>query len=245
MRPSSIRFGIWLTLGLMIWGCGTKTIGDNADPPDDSAVPTQASKGGGETLLPAAAMADDVLLRQRVTIRWEDREERFDSVLQKRGSTLTLLGLGPMNRVGFVLTLADQHVTFENRSGREMPFQPARILADVQRVFYPWLAEDSACLACRRQGIRMGLDVEEQIGARFLEERRFGLVDHPDGGEVVIRYDAWEELSAVDDPKGSTPQPNPDAILVPKRVVVTNGWFGYELIVETMSGERITIDSTP
>ena len=234
----SIRMGMWLTLTLFLWGCGAKT-------PDDSAHPMHSPDRSAERLLPAAAMKDDVLLRQRVTIRWDDGEQRFDSVFQKRGATMTLMGLGPMNRVGFILSLADRQVAFENRSGRDMPFAPEHILADVQRVFYPWLAEDSKCLACQRTGIRMGQEIEEKIGARFLEERRFRLVDHPGGGEVIIRYADWEAVPESRSPKEFPTHARSDVIRVPKRVVVTNEWFGYELVVETMSVERIAVESTP
>ena len=170
----------------------------------------------GAFLLPAMAQ------QQRITVQWADREERFDAVLQKRGQTLLLVGLGPMNTVGFSLSLDDRGVTFDNRSGREMPFRPERILADVQRIFYPWIEEGSPCLECERREIRAGLEVRERIGARFLEERSFRVVDRPDRGEIVVRYEGWTNGS-----------------LAPSRAILRNGWFGYQLIIDTTSAERI------
>jgi len=61
-------------------------------------------------LLPVSALRDDLVLRQRVTIRWLDGEESFEAVLQKRESELLLLGLGPMNVVGFSLRVDEDAI---------------------------------------------------------------------------------------------------------------------------------------
>ncbi len=109
---------------------------------DWSNVTPDASDDAAVALLPFDDLHENLLMRQHVTVKWADGEEGFDAVLQKRRDSLLLLGLGPMNTVGFKLTLDDHGVRFDNSSGREMPFQPERILADVQRVFYPWIKED-------------------------------------------------------------------------------------------------------
>jgi hypothetical protein len=163
-------------------------------------------------------------MRQRVTIGWQDREERFEAVLQKRGDVLLLLGLGPMNAVGFSLTLDDRGITFENRTGQEMPFDPERILADVQRVFYPWLSEESACLDCERRGLREAVEIVERIGPTGLVERRFSRVDRPGQVGIVVEYQAWM-----------------DGGLVPARAILRNEGAGYWLTVETSSVEQIAV----
>ncbi len=234
-----------LILALAISGCASKPDRDDGAYSLPASGLAHRTDHPAELILPAAALADDLLLQQRITIRWEDGEESFDSVLQKRGSTLVLMGLGPMNRVGFVLSLDDGGVQFENRSGREMQFRPERILADVQRVFYPWLAQDSACFACERREIRGGLEIRERIGAEFLEERRFALVAQPDRGEIVIRYSGWRDWHHSSDRAESEVDAKGEATLVAQRVVMTNAWFDYELTVETMAAERIGNDSQP
>ena len=178
------------------------------------------------TLLPAEALGEDMVLQQRVTIQWNGREESFGAVLQKRGRELMLLGLGPMNSVGFQLSLAGGRVSFENRTGRDLPFVPERILLDVQRVFYPWIdeKESPSCKLCDRHGSREGIEIVERIGASTLEERRFVIRDGPQGDEgrteVVVRYEDW-----IEDPR------------VPARAILSHGRAGYELLVETTSAE--------
>ncbi|HEB91617.1 MAG TPA: DUF3261 domain-containing protein [Deltaproteobacteria bacterium] len=174
-----------------------------------------------EKLLPVDRLAGSLWLRQHVTVRWSGGEEAFDAVLQKREGRLLLLGLGPMNTPGFRLELGREGVVFENRSGRPMPFQPEHILADVQRVFYPWI-DGPDCSGCVRRARRSGLDVVERIGDRHLEERRFRDSAHPDRGEIVIRYETWR--------KGES---------VPTRVNLHNAWYGYALEIETLASETL------
>jgi len=187
------------------------------------AVPVSPEREAvAEVLLPVSALRGDLILQQTVTIRWRDREKSFDAVLQKRGDELLLLGLGPMNSVGFTLTLDDLGVRLENRSGREMPFEPERILADVQRVFYPWIAAEEPCTQCERHAARAGLDISERIGPEYLEERRFEDSNARGRGEIVVRYEEWMDGGSI-----------------PGRAVLNNGWYGYELTVVTRSVERL------
>ena len=214
-----MRGGMGLVLALLFLGCAGVDRGPSASPMRDPAKADPFA----HSLLPVSDLQPDLLMRQRVTIAWKDREESFEAVLQKRGDVLLLLGLGPMNAVGFSLTLDDRGVEFENRTGRAMPFDPERILADVQRVFYPWLGDASSCLECERRGIREGLEVVERIGPSGLVERRFTPADPPQSRSIVITYQpTWLEDG-----------------LVPTLAVLRNDSAGYELTVETDSVERI------
>ena len=60
------------------------------------------------------------------------------------------------------------------------------------------------------------------MGDGFLEERRFSVAGRPERGELVVRYEGWI-----------------DGFSVPRRAILSNGWFGYELIIDTASVERI------
>ena len=205
------------SVGLVLILAGCASLGSHRGE-EDAEAPVPET----ESLLPVDALEASLSMRQRVTIRWGEREEGFDAVLQKRDGELLLVGLGPMNTLGFRLELGSRGVVFENRSGREMPFRPEHILADVQRVFYPWITDLPACLDCVRRATRIGLDVEERIGMEYLEERRFGNPLRPDLGEIVVRYESWLE----------------DAF-VPSRAVLENGWYEYELTIETLQAERL------
>jgi hypothetical protein len=211
------RIALCMCFAIALSGCATKQTDEKA--PTSTTSMTDAKVGN---LLPVGALRDDLVMKQSVSVRWQDREENFEAVLQKRGSELLLLGLGPMNTVGFSLTLDDRGVTFENRTGRELPFLPERILADVQRVFYPWIEEYPICSNCEREAKRAGLEIRERMGDGFLEERRFSVAGRPERGELVVRYEGWI-----------------DGFSVPRRAILSNGWFGYELIIDTASVERI------
>lgn len=204
-----ICFGIFASMNI---GCAAI-----APSEDVQTSPVRAA----EILLPVSAWGDDLILQQTVTIRWQDREESFEAVLQKLGDQLLLLGLGPMSSVGFTLTLDELGVRFENRSGREMPFEAERILADVQRVFYPWIETEKRCTDCEQRVVVAGLKVSQRVGPEHLEERRFEDSSGTRSGEIVVHYQGW-----MDD--GS----------VPARAVLSNGWYGYELTVVTRSVER-------
>jgi len=210
-----MKIGVCLSLGLWLSGCASTQTGD-------IAAGSREPEDVRETLLPVDDLAEDLLMRQHITLAWPGGRESFDSVLQKRGRTLLLVGLGPMNAVGFSLTLDDAGITFENRSGRDMSFRPEHILADVQRVFYPWIETDSKCIDCERHEVRAGLEIRERIGPRYLEERSFRDIARPERGVIVVRYEGWTRDS-----------------LVPDRAILQNGWVGYELVVETTSIERL------
>lgn len=179
--------------------------------------PAEAREELPPVLLPVGALPGDFMLRQHVTARYEERSDGFDAVLQKRGDELTLVGLGPMSTVGFVLKLSERGVELDNRSGRELPFRPEHILADVQRVFYPWLPPAERCDACVREGEAEGLALTERYEAGRLRERRFRWAAAPERGEVVVRYEGWGTSE-----------------LAPARVSLDNGWYGYALVIETV-----------
>lgn len=173
---------------------------------------------------PVDAWSGSRLLRQRVRVEWPSGSEVFDAVLQRRPGELALFGLGPMNLVGFRLALVEgPRIEFENRSGRALPFAPAHILADVQRVYYPWLAEPwspepADCPAgCERSGRVGSIAVWERRVEGRLVQRRFALAERLEAGSVHIRYADWQG-----DPGH------------PRRVELDNGWFGYRLAIETL-----------
>ena len=216
------KIGVYSSLGLLLSGCVGPSPSERERASGSSQASSRASDDARVWLLPVDDLRENLLMRQHVTVKWADREESFDAVLQKRGDVLLLLGLGPMNTVGFKLTLDRDGVSFENFSGRELPFRPERILADVQRVFYPWIQEGWDCVECERREILDGLEVWERIGARFLVERSFRLLARPERGRIVVRYEGW-----TSDPP------------VPIRATLDNGWYGYELTIVTTGIERI------
>jgi hypothetical protein len=212
-----LRFG----LALVVSGCAS--IDSRHDPSNQTVESfTDTRVDASAFLLPAGEWAQNLLLNQRVTVRWTGEEERFEAVLQKKDDVLLLVGLGPINSVGFSLSLNHQSVEFRNRTGRELPFEPARILADVQRCFYPWIDTEGDCADCEREGRRDGVRIQEEIVAGRVMGRVFTIVDQPEVGEIRVDYEGWS-----------------DDLPVPKVVRLRNGWFGYELLIETSRAESL------
>jgi len=177
--------------------------------------------GPGPMLAPTA-IAERFLWRQRVTASWDDHSESFDAVLQMDGEELILMGLGPMGRPGFIATLSASGVSFENRSGRCLPFAPDHIMADVQKVYYPWLSTVSEGFTGTRAGEYESLQISETYAEGRLVMRTFQRSDAADRGELRVRYEGW--------------QPGRTA---PQRASLDNAWFGYELTIVTVEQQRL------
>jgi hypothetical protein len=239
-------------------GCrspGSRGGGDGSGesvPAERDAEATRSIEAVALALRPVDAWSGSFMLRQRVRVAWPSGDESFDAVLQRRPGELALIGLGPMNLVGFRLALiagaptsageGAARIEFENRSGRALPFSAAHMLADVQRVFYPWLAEPWPSEAsasgpdpdrvepagvdcpegCERSGRQGAVAVWERRVAGRLAERRFAIVGRLDAGEVRIRYADWQGEPAM-----------------PRRVELENGWFGYRLTIETLEATAL------
>jgi len=175
-----------------------------------------------ETLRPATVLSYDFMWRQRVIAEWPTGTQEFEAVLQKRNAELTLLGLSPMGLPGFVLTLrADGSITVENRMDRELPFEPAYILADVQRVFFPWLEAVAPGFEGERQGQVGTQQVSERYAAGRLVARDFRRAETPDQ-PVHIEY-------------GPTPAGGDAA----SRVTLDNTLHRYRLVIETFEQQRL------
>ncbi len=205
-----IRFALVATIVLCACGGGQQT---GTQFPVDPNPPV---------ILPVDTFTQSFMLRQHVTARYRNREDGFDAVLQKRMGELTLVGLGPMGTVGFAVTLTDAGITLRNDSGRDVPFEPSYILADVQRVFYPWL-DGAAPDDGSRDGIHDDLAVTERYAGGRLVERRFTRIAEPERGDVVITYEGWTAENPI----------------APARVVLVNGWYGYTLEIDTFD---VTLD---
>ena len=167
-------------------------------------------------LRPPSALGADVLWQQRVTASWGDEPGRsFDVAVQKRGDTLTLIGLSPLGSTGFVVELRGDAISHQAPAGEELPFPPRYLLLDVERVFFPWLPAGAA------DGERAGEvgeeRVVEQVQGGRVRERRFTRLDGQPRGTIVVRYD-WKDGDGA----------------APSQAELDNGWFGYRLSIRTL-----------
>ena len=174
-------------------------------------------------LLPASALDFDFQWRQRVSARWPSGTQSFDAVLQKRDRELILVGLSPLGLPGFVLRLRESGVLdVENRTGKSLPFEPAYVLADVQRVFFPWLAAPAVGWSGEQSGQRGDALVRERYESGRLVTRSFQR-QTPGGLErVTVRY--TQQPSAADAPASAELQ---------------NELLGYSLHIDTLEQTRL------
>lgn len=134
--------------------------------------------------------------------------------MRKEGSELSLIGLTPLNTVLFVAEVRGTRVRFENRTGKDLPFDGSHILRDVQRAFFPWLKKPFS------EGTRAG-DIH---GTRIWErEERGRLLERvftpTEGGIVRVAY-SWSGLGSG---TGVVP-----------RVVLEDEGRDYRLVIETV-----------
>ena len=207
-------FGVRLVMALLLGstGCCAVPTMDEIDPSSYPGV-----------LRPPSTLGPDLMWRQKVTARWgPDESASFEAVLQKRGNTLTLLGLNPMGQMGFALTFDGTEIDVQTRGGIKIPFPPRFILLDVQRAFWPWLGPHKGSEQSERFGAVAGERLSERYRDGRLVERTFRRLDNVPTGVIRIRYSGWREGR-----RG------------PTTVVLDNAWFGYVLTVETYAEEAL------
>jgi hypothetical protein len=167
-------------------------------------------------------MPIDFIWRQHVTATWKEGSESFDAVLQKRGDTLLLMGLSPIGTPGFVLELRGKNISLRNRTGRPLPFPPRYIIADIQRAFFPWLTPPPTGFSGVRSGIYRDLSIREVYQVGRLRSRAFRRKRAPSQEAVRLEYRGWS-----------------DGRDAPAKVILTSDAFGYTLVIETTSQQRL------
>lgn len=164
LRYAPLPLGLLLAL---LTACGA------APPP-----PPAASDPG--PLLPYDALETRAVWRQRVTAIWPDGTQSFDAALQRTDDALSLIGLSPLGPPGFVIRHDAAGVHFTNHTDRTLPFAPTYMLADVQKVHYPWLPPGAT------DGNRAGYAITETHADGRLTRRVFR---HPERPTITVTYD--------------------------------------------------------
>lgn len=176
-------------------------------------------------LIPTQEFGAGFMARQKLAGRFGEREFAFGAVLQLHEDTLTVLGLTPFGTKAFVLTQTGTQVEFESLIDREIPFPPEYILQDIQRALLwharlPWGGSPPQTPTAEVEVA--GERVSETWGESGLERRTFERLDQTPAGTIVVEYIG-----------GHTPE------RPAKRIVLTNGWFGYEIEIETTDWRKI------
>lgn len=161
-------------------------------------------------------MPGDAMWRQQVEATARKQPARsFDAVVQKRGDQLLMLALAPTGQKLFAARLDGRRVSSETFPGAPtIRIDPARMLLDFQRAFFPVDADvDAPADGVRRVRLR-GETVVETFAAGRLVERRFG--------SVSVRYSDWSADGTL-----------------PRRVHLADRRTGYELRITTIEWQRL------
>ncbi len=195
-----------LLVGILVAACGGRQV-------TNQMIMEHADPG---TLAPVEQMPIDFMMRQTVTATWgeEDDEQSFEAVVQKVDGTLTIVAISPIGQPGFVITWDGESAGMENHTDRELPFPPEFMIADVQRVFYPWLAEGEL------EGEVFGLDIAEVWTEERLDARSFTRLDEEgEPSSLDVEFEDWGDFA-------------------PARATLRS-WYGYELVIDTYEQTRI------
>ncbi len=207
-----LRSVLGLVAGLWLVGCASRVAQSQPLPPYSGPLDFPADVSG------------DFFDRQRIVASYEGHSFGFDAVLQKRGDELTLLGLTPFGSRAFVVTQKGADVSFQNYVGTTLPFPPRYMLIDVHRVFFAHGAPDGAqAPASDRTGSSDDEVITEQWREGRLAQRTFSRSDGRPPGKITVDYE-WGSSEDADHPR---------------RVTLTNGWYGYRLDITTTSHKKL------
>lgn len=201
---------------LLLASCG------GTQPPPREGPPPEYP---GELATPGTLRSPDALgpafaLEQRVRTEYPEGAQEFRAVLQKRGDSLVLVGFGPHGGRGFVLQQNGAEIEWESHLPQELQFPPEFMMHDVQRVWFRGL--DGPLEDGEHAEERDGEEITERWEGGRLMERTFRRLDgEPEGVQRVT----YEGGLGGDEP--------------PERVTFVNPWFGYTLILTTLSHQRI------
>ena len=204
-----MRMSWWvvLGLGLAIAACG----------PPAATAPAREYPG---PLRAPSAYPTELAIDQTVTAIHPQGSDSFRAVIEKRGDTLIMVGLGPHGGRAFVLTQEGDEIRFESQLPRELPFPARYMLLDVHRAWLLGLAGAPLADGEHRAELEGEEIVETWADGRMIE-RTFRRLDGEPPGLVRITYEG-----------GLSPDLSADP---PSRVELDNGWFGYRLVLEGIS----------
>ena len=195
---------------LAIWGlltcaaCGSPRATPEMAPDPEGVLHAPSELGG------------DFSLDHRVAIRWHGREEAFRGVLEKRGDTLTLVGLGPHGGRGFSLRQVALEVSFESQLPEALPFPPEHILMALHRAWLLGISREPLADGEHRVE-RDGEEIVERWSGGRVLTRTFRPIDGDPPGLFEVTYEGGIE------PSLST------TASAPTRILVSDAWVGYEL----------------
>lgn len=187
------------------------------NPQDLAEVPEDAYPG---QLRPISEIPENFVLRQQLVGTSHGQTFRGETVLQKQGDTLTLIGMSPFGTRAFTLTQVDTDLDYQELLPDPLPFPARFMLLDIHRTLFVGLAgplangQHTADIAGER--------VTEDWAQGRLQRRVFSRLDGEPKGQIVVEYEG-----------GYLPGE------APPTVRLNNQWFGYQLEVKTLMFQAI------
>jgi len=154
----------------------------------------------------------------------------LEAIVQKRGDTLLIMGLGPMNVKAFTIEQRGERIEFHQFVGPELPFSPRNILVDVHRVFFKRLpppAPEELHRADRADVVERG----ELDGETVVETWRDGQLH---SAEFTRPGSALHGAVHIEFGAGCTP-----GVCEPDSAMLRNDWFGYSLAISNDGYEQL------
>ena len=208
--PALAGFTLALAVHPLMLGCLSRRPPATAVPRDYPGM-----------LVAPGTVPGDFLARQEVRVRRGETRIRFKSVLQKRGDSLTLLGLTPFGSRAFLLEQQGTETTFTTYVDRVLPFPDRYILLDIHRSLFIGVAPGPLADG-EHVAHRDGEEIRERWKDGRLLERTFRRESGQPPGLITIGYEGWTRFGVP-----------------PRRLTLRNGWFGYELVITTQSLEAL------
>jgi len=202
---------VWVMLALALAACTPRP----SQPPD----PSQMRYPGVLATSQALAAYPDFLARQSLVGRYGPREVHGEVVVQKRGGSLTLIGMSAFGSKAFVIQQDAEGVRSQEILPGSLPFPAQFMLLDVHRSMFMGLSEKTDGT---HRGRREGEAITEIWQGGKLLRRDFRRLDRRPRGTISIEY--------VGGMTGSRP---------PAKIVVDNQWFGYTVEISTVSWQAI------
>jgi hypothetical protein len=219
-RPARARRRPLATVALGCAALALAACGAPPRPPEGPPPEYPGALAAPSELRSPAGLGEAFALEQRVRSEYPTGAQEFRAVLQKRGDALILVGFGPHGGRGFVLQQNGAEVAFESHLPRELPFPPRFMLQDVHRAWFRGL--EGPRPDGEHRGVIDGEEVVERWAGGRLRERTFRRLDGAPAGVIRVTYE------------GGLGGEGP-----PERVVLDNGWFGYRLVLTTLSHQTI------
>ena len=204
-------------LALTLASCGASGHGRRPDGPPPEYPGALVAPA---TLVSPAGLGDAFALEQRVRTEYPEGTQEFRAVLQRTAERMVLVGFGPHGGGGLALTHGGDVGDFESHLPEPLPFPAGVMLPDVQRVWFRGLSGPLPDGEHREE--RDGEEIVERWGGGRLLERTFRRLDDRPPGVLRARYEGGLG--------GDAPPPT---------VEWDNAWFGYRLILTTLSHRRL------